>query len=180
MVQIFRLLTVLSVAALGLAMSVKRTCVPCQDDTKQISIGVTIFSDAVAACPNTGGTSQAVSDISNSISELSAYLISATNDVEKNGALATNDALSVLAAISAFSQNASITLVLIVEKLPSIIAVGLLSPTIGNLQNLKAYVAAFFAALISNCPNAQRGAFISFAATFDLAIGTAISKCSSS
>jgi hypothetical protein len=56
MVQITRFLTVLSVAAAGLALTVKRDAATVEADIARISTQVTTLDNAIEAYPLTGGT----------------------------------------------------------------------------------------------------------------------------
>jgi hypothetical protein len=56
MVQITRFLAVLSVAAVGLALSVKRDAATVEADISKISTQVTTLDNAIEAFPLTGGS----------------------------------------------------------------------------------------------------------------------------
>ncbi|KAJ7484828.1 hydrophobic surface binding protein [Mycena galericulata] len=155
MVQISRFLTVLSVAAVGLALSVKRTVAQVEADIATISTQVTTLDNAIEAYPTSGGTLLAALTIHSDATTLITTLNSATTDVTNTGALAEADARTILNSVEAIEPTIFDALTDIVTKQASFAALpigGIPALILQDLTNLKTATVAFAAALVSNAP----------------------------
>ncbi|KAJ7676209.1 hydrophobic surface binding protein A-domain-containing protein [Mycena rosella] len=155
MVQISRFFTVLSVAAVGLALSVKRTVAVVEADIAKISTQVTTLDNAIEAYPLTGGSLLNALTIHTDATTLITTLKTATADVTANGALDEADGRTILTSVEAIEPTILDALTDIVIKKPAFAALpigGLPALILQDLTNLKASTVAFAAALVANAP----------------------------
>ncbi|KAJ7031749.1 hydrophobic surface binding protein [Mycena alexandri] len=155
MVQITRFLTVLSVAAVGLALSLKRDVAKVESDIATISSQVTTLDNAIEAYPTTGGTLLAALGIHTDATNLVTTLNGATTDATANGALDEDDARTILTSVEALEPIILDALTDIVVKKPAFAALpigGLPALILADLKNLKTATVAFAGALISAAP----------------------------
>ncbi|KAJ7488294.1 hydrophobic surface binding protein [Mycena latifolia] len=155
MVQISRFFTVLSVAAVGLALSIKRDVATVKVDVAKITTQVTTLDNAIEAYPLTGGTLLAALTIHTDATTLITTLNTATADVTANGALGETDGRTILNSVEAIEPIILDALTDIVVKKPAFAALpigGLPALILQDLQNLKVATSAFASALVANAP----------------------------
>ncbi|KAJ7121565.1 hydrophobic surface binding protein [Mycena epipterygia] len=155
MVQISRCLTVLSVAAVGLALSVKRTVAQVESDIATITSQVTTLDNAIEAYPLTGGTLLAALTIHSDATTLITTLNTATTDVTSTGPLAEADGRTILTSVEAIEPIILDALTDIVTKKPAFAALpigGIPALILQDLKNLQTATVAFATALVANAP----------------------------
>ncbi|KAJ7769452.1 hydrophobic surface binding protein [Mycena metata] len=155
MVQITRFLSVLSVAAVGLALSLKRDVAKVESDIATISTQVTTLDNAIEAYPTSGGTLVAALGIHTDATNLVTTLNGATTDATANGALDETDARTILNSVEALEPTILDALTDIVVKKPAFAALpigGIPALILQDLKNLKTATVAFAGALISAAP----------------------------
>ncbi|KAJ7260125.1 hydrophobic surface binding protein [Mycena rebaudengoi] len=155
MVQLSRFVTILSVAAVGLALSVKRDIATVKADIAQISTQVNSLDSQINAYPTTGGTLLGALNIHSAATALVTTLNKATADVTTNGAFSEEDGRSVLDSVEAIAPTIFDALTVIVAKKPAFAALpvgGIPALILQDLKNLKAATVSFAGALVSNAP----------------------------
>ncbi|KAJ6612514.1 hydrophobic surface binding protein [Mycena sp. CBHHK59/15] len=155
MVQLSRFLTVLSVAAVGLALSLKRDVATVEADIAKITTQVTTLDNAIEAYPLTGGTLLAALTIHTDATSLITTLNTATTDVTSTGAFGETDGRTILTSVEAIEPIILDALTNIVVKKPAFVALpigGLPALILQDLKNLKTATVAFSAALIASAP----------------------------
>ncbi|KAF8189495.1 hydrophobic surface binding protein [Mycena galopus ATCC 62051] len=155
MVQITRFLTVLSVAAVGLALSLKRDPATVESDIATISAQVTALDNAIEAFPLTGGSLVNALAIHTDATTLVTTLQKAVTDVDATSPLSEADGTTILSAVEAFEPVILDALTDIVVKKPAFAALpigGLPALILVDLQNLKTATVAFANGLITIAP----------------------------
>ncbi|KAJ7917166.1 hydrophobic surface binding protein [Mycena leptocephala] len=155
MVQITRFLAVLSVAAVGLALSVKRDAATVEADISKISTQVTTLDNAIEAFPLTGGSLVNALAIHTDATNLITTLNGAVTDVGATGALSEDDGRTILSSVEAIEPTILDALTDIVVKKPAFAALpigGLPALILQDLKNLKTATVAFAAGLVAIAP----------------------------
>ncbi|KAJ7888325.1 hydrophobic surface binding protein [Mycena olivaceomarginata] len=146
MVQITRFLTVLSVAAAGLALTA---------DIARISTQVTTLDNAIEAYPLTGGTLLNALTIHTDATTLITTLNGAVTDVTATSQLSEADGRTILSSVEAIEPTILDALTNIVVKKPAFAALpigGLPALILQDLKNLKTATVAFANGLVSIAP----------------------------
>ncbi|KAJ7362334.1 hydrophobic surface binding protein [Mycena albidolilacea] len=155
MVQITRFLTVLSVAAAGLALTVKRDAATVEADIAKISTQVTTLDNAIEAYPLTGGTLLNALTIHTDATTLITTLNGAVTDVTATSQLSEADGRTILSSVEAIEPTILDALTNIVVKKPAFAALpigGLPALILQDLKNLKTATVAFANGLVSIAP----------------------------
>ncbi|KAJ7624236.1 hydrophobic surface binding protein [Mycena polygramma] len=155
MVQIARFLTVLSVAAVGLGLTVKRDAAAVEADIAKISTQVTTLDNAIQAFPLTGGSLVAALGIHTDATTLITTLNGAIVDVTATPTLSEDDGRTILSSVEAIEPTILDALTNIVVKKPAFVALpigGLPALILQDLKNLKNATVAFAGGLIAIAP----------------------------
>ncbi|KAJ7259164.1 hydrophobic surface binding protein [Mycena haematopus] len=155
MVTIIRVLTVLSVAAVGLTLSFKRDAATIEADIATISSEVTTLDNAVEAFPLTGGSLLNALNIHTDATTLITTLNKAVTDVSATAPLSEADCRTILAAVEAIEPIILDALADIIVKKPAFAALpigGLPTLILQDLKNLETATVDFSNDLITICP----------------------------
>ncbi|KAJ7051307.1 hydrophobic surface binding protein [Mycena amicta] len=150
-----RLLTVVSVAAVSLALVAKRDAATVEADIATITTKVTTLDNAIEAFPLTGGSLVNALAIHSDATSLITTLNTATSDATNAGAFSEDDGASILASVEAIEPIILDALQDIVVKKPAFAALpigGLPALIYVDLQNLQNATIAFANALIADSP----------------------------
>ncbi|KAJ6503867.1 hydrophobic surface binding protein [Mycena sanguinolenta] len=181
MVQINRFLSVLSVAAVGLALSVKRDPATIESDIATVSSQVTTLDTAIDSFPATGGTLLQALTIHTDATNLVTTLNKAVTDVEATSTLSETDGRTILSDVEAIEPTILDALTNIVVKQPAFAALpvgGIPALILLDLQNLNASTVAFSSALIKISPADLVAEATQLTANITAAFATAIAAYS--
>ncbi|KAJ7484793.1 hydrophobic surface binding protein A-domain-containing protein [Mycena galericulata] len=180
MVYILRFLTVLSIAALGLALSVKRTVAQVEADLDLIDNQMTYLSEVISSFPDRDGSLSGAMAIFDAITDLNTAFNTTTAVVNNNGPLAEDDATIILNSIEALERTTFAATAAIVDKKPSFAALGFITPMYQGFTSQLGYITAFSTALIFNFPSELQAGATTALNNVTVAITVAIAAYSSS
>ncbi|KAK7061392.1 hydrophobic surface binding protein [Favolaschia claudopus] len=150
-----RFFAILSVAAVGLALTVKRDAATVEADVAKISAQVTTLDNAIVAFPQTGGSLVNALAIHTDATNLITTLNGAVVDVAATPQLSEDDGRTILSAVEAIEPTILDALTQIVVKKPAFQALpigGLPALILQDLKNLKAATSSFANGLITIAP----------------------------
>ncbi|KAF7289762.1 Hydrophobic surface binding protein [Mycena indigotica] len=150
-----RLFTVLSVAALSVALVAKRDVAAVVADIATITTQVTNLDNAIQAFPVSGGSLAAALGIHNSATALVTSLNTGTTDAVAAGPFTEEEGTAILASVEAIEPTILSALEGIVAKKPGFQSLpigGLPALILQDLRNLQTATTAFADALIADSP----------------------------
>ncbi|KAJ6454217.1 hydrophobic surface binding protein [Mycena sanguinolenta] len=157
MVLITRALHVLSIIAIGLALSSKRDAGTIEADVATIASEVTTLDNAIEAFPLTGGTLLAALNIhSDAVALVNLFWAQGVSMIDfASEPLSEADCETILAAVEAIEPIILDALRDIIAKKPAFAALpidGLTALILQDLENLEAATVDFTSALVDICP----------------------------